>query len=181
MTRPGGGFGFTPGGLSDMDKHVIQFIRIQLKRVFPMDGITIKDILGQLAQRNFRISLPTVRGYIAKALAPKPIRVGGGAGIETVYPEDTAAEVAASYTIIKRYNVRTHDLALSRKIANYIEAHGIVRTDDALKNLVRGKDFESYVAYRWLECKKRFLAEDFQFGQWDLYKLMNIANDDIES
>jgi len=142
-----------------------------------MDGITISGILQDLAKNNLRVSLPTVRGYIAKALAPRPLKAGGGAGVQSVYPVDAAAEIAASYEIIKRYNVRTYDLATSRRIANYIDKHGIRRDDPELKNLVKGKDFECYVGFRWLQRKQGFFGARFPFSQWDLYKLMNIAGD----
>ena len=85
-----------------------------------MKDKTLSEVLGELENIGISVGPATIRNYWQKGLAPEPVKIGKGRSVESEYPQDMAAQVAASHFLITKYRMRISEAAKARNIALWI-------------------------------------------------------------
>lgn len=120
-----------------------------------MKSKPLSEVQKELKSIGIKVTDRTIKNYVNQKLAPKPVKVGGGYGVETEYPWDMAAWFAASHELISKDNMPMPKAVKATKTAlhiiksgNYIEED--LKGDKKLERLLGADTLTALLAGLWL-------------------------------
>lgn len=131
-----------------------------------MKSKPVSEVMKELEKVGINVSRRTLVNYGNQKLAPKPIKIGKGRGVESEYPWDMAAEVAASYRLLSApFDMTVADVKKARDLAIVVRERiadqhytfgdhftnlGHLAQDRRLMKLLKKNALTAFLSGRWI-------------------------------